>query len=197
MLNLIWAGMILIGIVYGACTGNLGNVSNGFVDGAKDAVSMCITMLGVLSFWGGMMEIAKQAGVIQRMTKVIGPFVSWMFPKIPQNHRCREYITTNLIANILGLGWAATPPGLKAMEELRNLEEERGNQVGFASDEMCTFLVLNISSLQLIPMNIIAYRSEYGSLNPTMIVGPAIFATLVSTIAGIVYCKIACGRRRS
>lgn len=195
MLSLIWAGMILTGVIYGALTGNLGAVSNGFVEGSKDAVSMCITMLGVLSFWSGMMEIAKQAGVIRSMTKVIHPFVSFMFPNIPKNHQCREYITTNIIANILGLGWAATPPGLKAMEELSNLETERGHGSGLASDEMCTFLVLNISSLQLIPMNIIAYRSEYGSSNPTMIVGPAILATLASTVAGIIYCKIAVCRR--
>ena len=113
-----------------------------------------------------------------------------MFPRIPKGHKANEYITTNLIANILGLGWAATPAGLQAMEALGELENERGNDRSIASDEMCTFLIVNISSLQLININIIAYRSQYGSVNPTRIVGAGIVATVVSTIVGCAYCKI-------
>ena len=192
MLNYIWAFMILIGILYGAFTGNISEVSNGFLTSSKEAVALCITMLGVLGFWSGIMEIGKRAGIIRQMTKLIMPFVNFLFPNIPKNHESREYITTNIIANILGLGWAATPPGLKAMESLSKLNEEKNGikKVHISSDEMCTFLVINISSLQIIPMNIIAYRSQYGSINPAAIVVPAIIATSASTLAAIIFCKL-------
>lgn len=191
MLNYIWAVMIIVGIVYAILTGNIEAVSNGFLDSSKEAVTLCITMLGVLSFWTGIMEVGKKAGIISQLTRVINPLVNFLFPNIPKNHKSREYITTNIIANILGLGWAATPPGLKAMEELAQLNRERnGDKAHVASYEMCTFLVINISSLQLIPVNIIAYRSQYGSVNPTAIVLPAIIATSASTVAGIVFCKL-------
>ncbi|MBQ3545837.1 MAG: nucleoside recognition protein [Lachnospiraceae bacterium] len=189
MLNLIWGIMIVSGILYAIVTGNIEAVSNGFAESAKEAVSICITMLGVLGFWSGMMEVGKQAGIIKQLTKVINPVVNFLFPNVPKEGKCREYITTNMLANILGLGWAATPPGLKAMEELAKLNKDK-EKVHIATDEMCTFLVINISSLQLIPVNIIAYRVQYGSVNPSAIVAPAIIATSISTIAGIVFCKI-------
>lgn len=109
---------------------------------------------------------------------------------VTENHPANKYITTNIIANILGLGWAATPAGLQAMEELAKLEESRRSLKGIASNEMCNFLILNISSLQLIPVNVIAYRSQYGSVNPASIVGAGIIATSISTLVGIVYFKI-------
>jgi len=200
--------MILIGVVYAALTGRMDAVTGAAIDSAGEAISLCITMAGVVAMWMGFMEIAKEAGLIEKMTRGIGPFLDFMFPKIPRRHPAREYIATNLIANILGLGWACTPAGLKAMEELAKLEEERGNYrdkeraagdptVGnrvsgerAASNEMCDFLILNISSLQLIPVNMIAYRAQYGSVNPAGIIAPAIAATLVSTLTAIVFCKI-------
>ncbi|MEG1847891.1 MAG: nucleoside recognition protein [Lachnospiraceae bacterium] len=192
MLNYIWAGMIIIGILYGSFTGHMAEISNAAIDSAKEAVSLCITMAGVMSLWMGLMEIAQDTGVIRKMTKLIQPFISYMFPNIPKDHKAREYISTNIVANILGLGWAATPPGLKAMEELSKLNIEQNGQkkVHTASQEMCTFLILNISSLQLIPINMIAYRSQYGSVNPAGIVAPAIIATLISTLAGVIFAKI-------
>lgn len=198
MLNYIWAAMILIGVTYGAFTGNLDKISDGFLDSSKEAVTLCITMLGVLSFWLGIMEIGKKARIINQLTRVVSPLVNFLFPNIPKNHPAREHITTNIIANILGLGWAATPPGLKAMEELRKLSIERNGEERshIATDEMCTFLIINISSLQLIPVNIIAYRSQYGSVNPTMIVGPGIAATCISTLVAIIFCKIMKGRSK-
>lgn len=190
MLNYLWAFMILAGILYGGATGNIETVTNGALDSAKEAVNLCITMLGVLGMWTGLMEIAKHSGLMEQLTKWIAPLVRFLFPKIPKGHKSLEYITTNFVANILGLGWAATPPGLKAMEELESL---RGKEKkGIATDEMCTFLILNISSLQLIPVNMIAYRSQYGSVNPASVVGPSIIATLCSTLAGIVFCKCMC-----
>ena len=142
------------------------------------------------------MQIAKEAGLIGKMTEAIRPAIHFMFPRIPAKHPALEYISTNVIANILGLGWAATPAGLKAMEALAELEQKRLGKgtlstkaTAVASDEMCTFLVLNISSLQLIPVTIIAYRSQYGSPDPTAVIAPAILATLVSTLAAIIFCK--------
>lgn len=191
MLNYIWAIMILLGILYGACTGRMETVTNAALDSAGEAISLCITMAGVVALWMGLMEIAGKAGLIDKMTNGIRPFLTFMFPRIPRDHPALGYIATNIIANIMGLGWACTPAGLKAMEELRKLEEERGNRnTQIASNEMCIFLILNISSLQLIPVNMIAYRSQYGSADPAGIIAPAIVATLISTIMAIIYCKV-------
>ncbi len=207
-MNYLWAGMMLVAIVYGAVHGTIPEVTQAALDSSKEAVTLCITMLGILSFWMGLMQVASASGLIERMTRGIRPILQWLFPRIPKGHPAMEQIAVNCIANILGLGWAATPAGLKAMEELKNLEEERraaggmsGNlpavPKGMASDEMCVFLILNISSLQLIPMNVVAYRSQYGSVNPTAIVGPAILATAVSTLAGVIFCKVMDGKRRA
>lgn len=190
MLNFLWAGMIIVGVMYAAFTGNIAEVTNAALDSSKEAITLCLTMLGVMSFWMGIMEIATKAGIIRALSRLMRPAIRYMFPRIPKGHKANEHITTNLIANILGLGWAATPAGLQAMEALGELEDERGNDRSIASDEMCTFLIVNISSLQLININIIAYRSQYGSVNPTRIVGAGIVATVVSTIVGCVYCKI-------
>lgn len=198
MLNFLWAGMIIIGIIYGAFQGNLAEITNAALDSSKEAVTLCITMMGVMAFWMGLMEIATKAGVIRSATKLLNPIVRFFFPNIPKEHRANEYIATNFIANILGLGWAATPAGLQAMEALGEIEDERRKgrlpgiprKKGVASNEMCTFLILNISSLQLIPINIIAYRSQYGSVNPAGIVGAGLVATAISTLAGCLFCKI-------
>lgn len=193
MLNYIWAGMILIGVLYASLTGNMEELTNGILDSSKEAVSLCIVMLGVVSMWSGIMEIAARSGIIEGMTRRIYPVVRFMFPKVPKGHEVEKYISTNIIANIMGLGWAATPAGLKAMEALGKLQEERGidkKRRHIASNEMCTFLIINISSLQLIPVNMIAYRSQYGSANPAIIVGPAILATMISTIVAIIFCKL-------
>lgn len=198
MLNAIWAGMIVLGILYGAFTGNLEAVSNAALESAGEAVDLCITMCGIMGLWTGLMKIAQQAGLIAALTRGISPFVSFLFPRIPKNHPARESISTNIVANVLGLGWAATPAGLEAMEELQKLEEDRRlgkaagpvRKRGVASNEMCTFLIVNISSLQLIPVSVIAYRGQYGSVNPTAVVGPGIVATAVSTGAAILFCRI-------
>lgn len=206
MLNYIWAGMILLGVIYGVCTGQMSALTGGALDSAREAVSLCITMAGVMALWMGLMEIAQESGMIAKMTKGIRPFLKFMFPRLPEDHPAGEYITTNLIANVLGLGWACTPAGLKAMEQLAELEKQRagqgtekgrqgsedrryGAEATAASNEMSTFLILNISSLQLIPVNMIAYRSQYGSANPAVIIAPALVATLFSTIIAIIYCK--------
>lgn len=203
MLNYLWAVMIAVGIIYGVFSGNMEAVTNGALDSAKEAISLCLNMCGIMALWMGLMEIAQTSGLIEGMTKKISPFISFMFPRIPKGHPARAAISTNVIANILGLGWAATPAGLKAMEELCKLEEERGNPEyceknakkvkdgeRTASNEMCVFLIMNIASLQLIPVNMIAYRSQYGSVSPTAVIAPGLIATFVSALVAIIFCKI-------
>lgn len=197
-MNYLWGGMILIGIIYGAASGNWKEVTEAALDSSKEAVSLCVAMAGVTATWVGIMRITENSGLIAGIVRRMNPLLTYLFPEIPQGHPVRQHISMNLIANFLGLGWAATPAGLQAMEALGELEEERretGNgrravPKGVASNEMCTFLILNISSLQLIPVNIIAYRTQYGSVNPAAIVGPAIVATAVSTGVAVVYCKV-------
>ena len=198
MLNYIWAAMIAIGILYAALTGNMNAVANGALDAAGEAVQLCITMIGVMSLWVGLMEIASKSGLVGSLTRGIQPFITFLFPRIPKDHPARQYISTTIIANILGLGWACTPAGLKAMGELEKLEDARrsgrdagtARKKGTAGNEMCTFLIINISSLQLIPVNVIAYRSQYGSSAPASIVGAGILATAVSTAVAVIFCKI-------
>lgn len=191
--------MILVGIVYGIFTGNLKVVTEAAVSSSRDAVSLCISMAGVVAMWSGLMKIAEMAGLVEES-------------------EAGKYISLNFLSNILGLGWAATPAGLKAMECLKQEQEgilsdkKMGNtaeNVKFrdrrniterqsitarrsitASREMCTFLIINISSLQLIPVNIIAYRMQYGSAEPTAVVAPAIVATAASTVVAVIFCKI-------
>lgn len=184
MLNLLWGGMILIGILWGAFHGTLGAVTDQILSSAKDAVNLCITMLGILSFWTGILEIGEQAGLLQRFSRLLRPAMRYLFPEVPDGHPAQQAMSTNIIANILGLGWAATPAGLQAMKELAVLQPGP-----VASHAMCTFLIINMSSLQLIPINMIAYRSQYGSANPAAIVMPALLATTLSTIVGILAAK--------
>lgn len=196
MLNALWAGMILVGVIYSMFTGQMAEVTTAALDSAKEAVSLCITMIGVMAFWVGMMEIAKESGMIQAAERKLEPSIRFLFPNIPKGHPANEQIAVNMLANILGLGWAATPAGLRAMEELENLENDRRKRgiskvpIGVANNEMCNFLILNISSLQLIPVNVIAYRSQYGSVNPAAVIAPGILATMVSTGAAILFIKI-------
>ena len=189
MLNKLWGAMIVIGIVVAAFRGKMGDVGTASIDSSKEAVMLCITMLGVMSMWTGIMNVAKKAGIIDGMTKALRPVLHLLFPNVPRVHVANEYMAANIIANVLGLGWAATPYGLKAMEALRELNiQQKGKEKSFvASTDMCTFLILNISSLQLIPVNIIAYRSQYGSVSPTSILGMGLVATLISTAAGILF----------
>ena len=195
MLNYLWAGMTLTGILWGALHGQMTAVTDGAIQASKEAVTLCITMLGVMTLWTGVLEIGHRSGLVDQLARRMGPVLTFLFPRLDPDGEARKQISVNMIANILGLGWAATPAGLKAMEALKKVEEERGmggaaRQEGTASNEMCTFLIINISSLQLIPMNMIAYRSQYGSVNPTAIVGPALAATFISTVVAVIFCRI-------
>lgn len=190
MLNIIWSVMILTGILWGGFCGSLDEVTQGMIASCKEAVSLGITMLGIMSFWCGIMEIGERAGLMEWLTERMDPILSFLFPELSGNHPARKPIAANIIANILGLGMAATPAGLNAMKALQEqAENSPGYRPGYATDAMCTFLIINISSLQLIPMNLIAYRSEYGSSEPMSILGPALISTVCSTVAAVLFCK--------
>ncbi len=205
-MDYLWAGMLLLGILWGALTGHMTEINNAALSAAGEAISLCITTAGVLTLWTGLMEIAKNAGIITSAAKLLRPFIAFLFPNLPKDHPAAEHISLNFIANFLGLNWGATPAGLKAMESLAELEAERRKAHSekaetkgiyqekqwsdIASDEMCTFLIINISSLQLIPMNIIAYRQQYGSAHPAAVIGPAILATSLNTLVAVIFCKL-------
>ncbi len=198
MLNYLWSFMILAGMLWGAANGSLDMVTQGLIDSAKDAVTLGITMLGIMSFWCGILEVGNRAGLIDWLTGKMDPFLGFLFPDIGKDHPARRPIAVNMVANMLGLGMAATPAGLEAMQALCGVADVSGPNAmqlshpgggRTASNAMCTFLILNISSLQLIPVNMIAYRSQYGSVNPAAVLGPALIATACSTLAAIVFCK--------
>lgn len=184
-MNYIWSAMIIISIVCSAVTGNMQQLSEGILSSAKEAIDLSIYMAGVVGLWTGMMKAAEKVGLVKKMKDILMPIIRFLFPDVTDTET-QGYIALNMAANILGLGWASTPSGLKAMECLQKFNRKKE----IATKEMCTFLVINISSLQLIPVNIIAYRSQYGSVNPTAIVLPAIAATAVSTMAGVLFCKV-------
>ena len=188
MLNILWVLMIAGGTLFASFHGTMGKLTEVFISSSTEAVNLCIFMLGVIGVWNGMMEIAVKSGLMKRVSRAMYPFIHWLFPDIPPQHKVNEYIAA------------------KAMKELKKLEESNKGNISKksytagniarmsedtyeASDMMCAFLVLNISSLQLIPINMIAYRSQYGSVNPTAVVLPAILATMISTLAGILFIK--------
>ncbi len=187
MLNYLWGFMIIIGIIVGVLKGNIAEVSNATINSSKEAVSLCVTMLGIMAMWTGLMQVAKKSGLVSSFTRGLRPVIHFLFPDLPKDHIVNEYIASNMIANILGLGWAATPMGLMAIRELRKLNHDSE----LASCDMCTLLIVNISSLQLIPVNIIAYRSQYGSVNPADILVAGILATACSTAAGVIFSTLA------
>lgn len=192
----LWSGMIIIGIIYGALTGNLKAVTEAAVSSGKDAVTLCISMAGMVAMWSGLMKIAEMAGIVEKLSGKLRPVMRFLFPDLDPDSEPCKYISLNFLSNILGLGWAATPAGLKAMESLAELEDRRikgsksEQRTGIASKEMCTFLIINISSLQLIPVNMIAYRAQYGSADPAAVVGPGMVATAVSTVTAVIFCRI-------
>ena len=186
MLNKIWSGMILLSVIVAAFTGNIGEVGTAAITSSKEAITLGLTLLGVISLWTGLMRIGEDAGMMDGLAKKMRPLLRWLFPDVPDDHPAQKHIATNFIANLLGLGWAATPPGLEAMKSLQTLNPDKQR----ASKAMCTFMIVNMSSLQLIPINMLAYRAQYGSANPSEIVGPAILATLISTLVGVAFAKI-------
>lgn len=186
MLNYLWCFMMIFSIILAGFKGGMGAITTSALTASNEAVKICIETCGIVCMWMGLMRIAEKAGLIDALSRKLNPILDFLFPDVPRNHAARKYIATNLLANILGLGWGATPPGLKAMAELDKLNKEKGR----ATHAMCMFLIINISSIQLIPITIISYRASYGSANPTEIVAPCIIATCISTIAAVIFAKV-------
>lgn len=199
----LWGGMLIIGIVFGALNGNLQEVTEAVISSSKEAVALCISMGGITALWTGIMKIAENTGLVNLLSKGMKPVLRFLFPDISPDSMAGKYISLNFLSNILGLSWASTSSGLCAVQELQKLNEEDCKKRGvtkkraphIASTAMCTFMIINVSSLQLLPMNMLAYRAQYGSVNPAAIVGPGIVATAVSTGVAVVFCKIM-GRRK-
>ena len=180
MVNIIWAGMAVIGIVYAMFNGTMDEVNKAVFESADEAVTLSIGLISVLVFWLGIMRVAEEAGILRVLTKLLRPAVSRLFPEIPKDHPAMGYILSNFTANIFGLGNAATPMGIKAMEQMKQLSKS-----DTASRSMITFLALNTSSLTLIPTMVISIRMQYNSASPTEIVGTTIIATIISSISAV------------
>lgn len=181
MVNLIWAFMAIIGIVYAMFNGTMEEVNKALFESAQEAVTLSIGLISILVFWLGIMKVAEKAGILRVLTKIFRPFVVKLFPDIPKDHPAMGYILSNFTANIFGLGNAATPMGIKAMEQMKEL-----SGTDTASRSMITFLALNTSSLTIIPTTVIAIRMQYDSSAPTEIVGTTIIATLISSLSAII-----------
>ncbi|UYO34311.1 spore maturation protein [Bacillus zhangzhouensis] len=182
MVNLIWVFLTVIGLVYAMVNGTMEEVNEAVFKGSKEAVTISIGLISVLVFWLGLMKIAEEAGLLNFFSKLCRPFISKLFPDIPPHHPAMGYILSNLMANFFGLGNAATPLGIKAMEQMKVLNGGKNE----ASRSMITFLAVNTSSITLVPTTVIAIRMTYGADQPTDIVGPTILATLISGIGAII-----------
>ncbi|MQR95730.1 nucleoside recognition domain-containing protein [Fictibacillus phosphorivorans] len=181
MVNYIWVGMMVIGFIVAGINGTMDKVNEAIFTSAKEAVTLSFGMISILVFWLGIMKIAEKGGLLEVLAVVFRPIVKRLFPDIPKDHPAQGYILSNMAANLLGLGNAATPMGIKAMEQLKILNGGKNE----ASRSMITLLAINTSSITLIPTTIIAIRMSYNSQSPTDIVAPTLIATAISTVGAI------------
>jgi spore maturation protein A len=181
MVNIIWGLFIIIGIVYGFITGSISSINTELLECGKKAFDLILDLMPLLVIWMGLMQIAEKSGLIKKLSKIMSPLLSKLFPSIPKNHEAIGYIASNVAINMAGLGSAATPFGLKAMEKLEELNPNKK----VASDAMITFLVLNTAGVTIIPTTIIALRMSAGSNNPTKVLPLCILATFSSLVAGL------------
>lgn len=186
MINIIWFSLLAIGIIVGALNGNIEAVTEAAINNAKTAVEISIGLIGIMTLWLGIMKIAEDSGLVKSLSRGIRFIMIPLFPEIPPEHPAMGAMIMNFAANILGLGNAATPLGLKAMKELQTLNRNKDT----ATNAMVTFTVINTSSITLIPASVIAIRTAAGSLNPTEIIGPTLIATGAATLAAIVAVKL-------
>lgn len=178
MVNWIWLFFLVAGFIVAAVQGNIDAVTQAVFDGSKTGVTVSFGLISILVFWLGIMRIAEDAGLLKRLARLLRPIVRWLFPSVPPEHPAMGYIMSNMSANILGLGNAATPMGIKAMQELDKLNAEKGK----ASAAMCTLLAINTASITLIPTTIIAIRLNFGSVHAAEIVGTTLIATAIATV---------------
>ena len=193
MINKIWSFFIILGVVFALITGNIDVINKEILSSSKTALDMVIQIFPVMALWLGIMNIAKVSGLLEKVSKLISPFLSKLFPEIPKGHESISFMSSNIIANMFGLGNAATPFGLKAMKSLQELNKQKDT----ASRSMITFLVINTSGITLIPTTIISLRMLYGSTNPTEIVLACILATICSTVAGLIMDRLLARRYKN
>ena len=195
MINAIWVFMLVSGVIVAAINGRMEAVTNAVLGGAKQGTIVCFGLLSIIVFWMGLMKIAESAGLVHSLAKVLYPLARFLYPSVPKNHPAMGSIVANMSANMLGLGSAATPLGLKAMRELQELNPDRER----ASDAMCTLLAINTSGLTIIPATVIGLRMQYGSSNPTEIVITTVLATFLATTCAVLLDRFyrARDRRRS
>ena len=181
MINYIWTIFIILGILYGVITGNVENVNNTLINSGSNAIEIIFNLIPLMCLWLGLMSIAKDSGLIDKLAKRLNKVLKILFPEIPDDHEALTYISSNIILNMLGVGNAATPFGLKAMQAMQTLNKDKD----VATRSMITFLVINTSSVTLIPTTIISFRILNNSINPTGIVPLCIITTIISCIFGI------------
>lgn len=185
MVNWIWLFFLVAGFIVAAIQGNIESVTQAVFDGAKTGVTVSFGLISIMVFWLGIMRIAEDAGLVKKLARLLRPIVRLLFPSVPPDHPAMGYIMSNMSANILGLGNAATPMGIKAMQELQKLNPQKEE----ATAAMCTLLAINTASITLIPTTIIAYRLSMGSVNAAEIVGTTLIATAIATAAAIILDK--------
>ncbi|HPC37032.1 MAG TPA: nucleoside recognition domain-containing protein [Candidatus Marinimicrobia bacterium] len=185
-MNFIWLGLMLIALIVGALNGRIELVMKAAFDNAAAAVEIALGLIGIMALWLGIMKIAEKGGIIKILSRAIRPIAKFLFPSIPSDHPAIGSMLMNMIANWLGLGNAATPLGLKAMEELQSLNQSKDT----ATNDMVTFLALNTGTICLIPMTVIAVRAQLGSANPFEIIGTTIISSTCATIAGVTAAKL-------
>lgn len=181
MVNLLWAGMIILAIIIAGINGKIDTITSIIFNSAENAVNIALSLISIMAFWLGIMKIIEKSGFIHLIIFFLKPLAYWLFPGIPRDHRAMNAMLMNMSANLLGMGNAATPFGIKAMEEMQQLNADRNT----ATNNMCTFLAINTASLTLIPTTVIAIRSATGAQNPTDIVGTTIVATFCSTTVAV------------
>lgn len=186
MLNYVWFALLVGGVIIGVFTGNTQAVTDAAISNAETAVELSIGLIGVMALWLGLMKIAEESGLVQLIGKWLRPIMKKLFPDVPQDHPAMGAMVMNFAANILGLGNAATPLGIKAMQELQTLNEEKDT----ATNAMCMFLAINTASVTLVSSSVIAYRASAGSANPSEIIGPTLVATVISAIVAVIVVKI-------
>lgn len=186
MLNLVWPIFLIISFIYAIFSGNLENLNSNIFQSIDSAINLTLTMLGTICLWNGIINIAQNTSIINKLTKILNPIINFLFPEIKNNKKVKKEISMNMVANILGLGNAATPLGLKAMKSM----QEENPKKEILSDLMAMFIIINTASIQIIPTTVIAIRSSMGSSNPTAIVVPIWIASVITATAGIVITKI-------
>ncbi|WP_082394799.1 nucleoside recognition domain-containing protein [Caloranaerobacter sp. TR13] len=186
MINYIWFFLIFIGIIVSIVNGNIDSINAVVIEDTQEAVKFAISLTGVMAVWLGLMNIANKSGLINAFSRILRPITKLLFPEIPQNHPAISAIIMNMVTNMFGAGNSATALGIKAMEEMNKLNTDKKK----ASNTMCMFLVINMSSIQLVPLTVLKIRADAGSLNPTEIIGTSLIATTISTLVGIISVKI-------